>query len=295
MTSVSLKAYAKINLGLKVLGRRADGFHELRTIYQSISLADHLEVSLSSRRHEVRLVTSGPVPVPQGRENLAVRSAEVVLDSLHVKRGVSIRLQKNIPAGSGLGGASSDASAVIRAILALAKQKLSRECVLALAAHLGSDVPFFLVGGTALGVGRGEEVYSMPELPRRYCVVVFTGTSVSTAAAYQQLGLPPLTRPGVDHTIELFCARANEGSWSEIGNDFERVVFQTLPVLSSIKKRLLRSGAEMASLSGSGSAVFGLFLDRRQALASAEQLRRPGHHVFVARTVSRREFGLTRF
>jgi len=293
MTSVALKAYAKVNLGLAVIGRRQDGFHELRTIYQSISLADDLEVGLAPDARSMSLETSG-FEVPPGGQNLAVRAAEAICQELNLDRGVSLRLHKRIPPGSGLGGASSDAAAVLRAIVKLSGKALPADRLLSLAASLGSDVPFCLYGGRALGVGRGEEIYALSEAPRRSCVVVFPGVPVSTAEAYQQLHAPLLTSRRADHNIELFCGKANENGWHGLGNDFERVVFRTVPELAAVKKNLLRCGAESASLTGSGSAVFGMFPDARKAKEAAQHLRKhplePRHTVFLAHTVSRREF-----
>ena len=289
MKSVALKAYAKVNFGLAVIGRRKDGFHELRTIYQTISLADHLDVVLSSGPPRVHLEVVG-LKVPEGRENLAVRSAEAVLRELRLKQKISIRLQKRIPSGSGLGGASSDAAAVIRAILHLTGKKLPLDRLVHIAASLGSDVPFFLWGGRALGVGRGEEVYPLPEQPRRWCVIIFPGMHISTAEAYRQLRSPRLTGIRTGHKIELFCGMTNQGGSERFGNDFEPVVFSAIPHLIEVKRSLLRSEAEMASVSGSGSSVFGIFRDHPSARMAVRQLRTPGHDVFLAHTVSRKEF-----
>ena len=289
MPSVTLKAFAKINLGLKVLGRRPDGFHELRTIYQSISLADGLEVSLATGAREVRLETSG-FPVPTGQENLAVRAAEAVLGELKLRSRVLLRLQKRIPPGSGLGGASSDAAAVIRALVHLSRENLPAQRWLHLAADLGSDVPFFLWGGRALGIGRGEEVYPLPEGPRRWCVLLFPGQGMDTAEAYRILPTPLLTSPSTRHTIEWFCGLANIAGGDPVGNDFEPIVFSRFPQLLNAQKTLLRSGAEAASVTGSGAAVFALFRDPHQARRAAQRLRQTRQQVFVARTVSRREF-----
>ena len=289
MTSLSLKAYAKVNLGLSVIGKRGDGYHELRTIYQSISLADYLGVSLSPGSSVVELEVSG-LSVPAGKANLAVRAAEALVDELNLKRRVRLRLHKMIPAGSGLGGASSDAAAVLRALLHLSGKALSAGRLLRLAASLGSDVPFFLFGGAALGVGRGEEVYPLPESPRHPLVVVFPGVPVSTPGAYARLRAPLLTSLRANHNIDLFCGKLYAGAWQEIGNDFERVIFPALPQLARIKRSLVRAGARFASLSGSGSAVFGLFDDVATARRAACGLSRPGMDIFLARTVSRREF-----
>jgi 4-diphosphocytidyl-2-C-methyl-D-erythritol kinase len=289
MKSLSLKACAKVNLGLSVIGKRGDGYHELRTIYQSISLADDLAVSISPGSSVVDLEVSG-IPVPAGSANLAVRAAEALVEELNLKRRVQLRLHKIIPAGSGLGGASSDAAAVLRALLRLSGKSLPAGRLLRLAASLGSDVPFFLLGGAALGVGRGEEVYPLPESPRRPLVVVFPGVPVATPDAYARLRAPLLTSFRANHNIDLFCGKLYAGAWQEIGNDFECVVFPHLPQLARIKRSLVRSGARFASLSGSGSAVFGLFDDVATARRAASGLSRPGMDIFLARTVSRREF-----
>ena len=319
MKRISLKAYAKINLGLAVVGRRPDGYHDLRTVFQTVSLADRLEVCLNPRRRGVHLETTG-FQVPEGTSNLAAQAAEAVLAELKLRARVEITLDKRIPPASGLGGASSDAAAVLRAICLLAGRTLPGDRLLRLAAVLGSDVPFFLYGGRALGLGRGEEVYPLPEMPRRHCVLFFPGEGMSTAEAYRSLRRPALTpqaagptikrirrrigrKDGTDR-IEAFCGAVNEiagwssdaerryqGSHREIENDFELPVFRKFPVLAEVKKTLRRSGAESASLSGSGSAVYGLFRDPSKARRAAQHLQGRAKHVWVVRTVSRREFG----
>ena len=139
-------------------------------------------------------------------------------------------------------------------------------------------------------MGRGEEIYPLPEAPRRYCVVAFPGYGMSTAEAYRKLRRPLLTTPATRPTIEMFCGTVNEDATNALGNDFEPAVFSTFPQLAAVKEFLLRSGAEKASLSGSGSAVFGIFQSYAQARQAGRQLRRPPHRVFVVRTVRRREF-----
>lgn len=308
MKSVALKACGKINLGLTVLGRRPDGYHELRTVYQSIGLADRLQVVLTPGPRQVVLETTG-FEVPAGRRNLATLAAEAMLEELKLQARVSVSLHKRIPPGSGLGGASSDAAAVLRAVSFLAGRALPAERLLRLAAALGSDVPFFLFGGRALGLGRGEEVYALPEGPLHHCVLFFPGQGMDTTEAYRRLRRPRLTLVSASPTIELFCNAVNESAKNEarsnrgfvppqrdhhsLGNDFEPLVFEKFPELGRAKKMLLRAGAEVASLSGSGSAVFGLFRDRAMARRVAEQLRdREGRdkQVFLTRTISRREF-----
>jgi 4-diphosphocytidyl-2-C-methyl-D-erythritol kinase len=202
-------------------------------------------------------------------------------------------LRKRIPPASGLGGASSDAAAVIRGIQRIAGERLPPERLLHIAAELGSDVPFFLVGGRAVGVGRGEEVYPLPDTTRCWLVVLFPGVGMATAEAYRLLGRPRLTGPDARPTIESFCAAAMQAGNASAplpANDFEPLLLNRLPQLATVKRVLLRGGAAAAALSGSGSALFGLFEDRANAALVARKLRSKWQHVWLARTVSRREF-----
>ena len=293
MQIIELKAYAKINLALCILGRRDDGYHDLRTIYQSVSLADDVEIQVSASNGPVRLESAG-FEVPRGAQNLAVRAAEAIRKELHIRRGIFLRVRKRIPPGSGLGGASSDAAAVLRGVLALCGKTLPPARLLHLAAELGSDVPFFLIGGRALGLGRGEEVYALPECPRRYAVILFPGEGMNTAEAYRLLDSardrPRLTGHGVRPTIELFCGTAMDRADGRPSNDFEPLLFRRFPGLKRAKRLLLRGGAEMAALSGSGSALFGLFREAATARRAARELQNSGAVTMFARTISRREF-----
>jgi 4-diphosphocytidyl-2-C-methyl-D-erythritol kinase len=297
---IALRAYAKINLGLSILGRREDGYHELRTVFQTVSLADDVEIELGRSSGPVRLKCSG-FDVPEGAANLAVRAAELVRRERSLRRGVLIRLRKRIPPGSGLGGASSDAAAVLRGLLALSGTRLPGERLLRLAATLGSDVPFFLIGGRAVGLGRGEELYPLPEAPRRWAIILFPGEGMSTVEAYRLLRRPRLTANLARPTIELFCGRVLEEvvAGAALTNDFEPLLLRRLPVLRAARRALLQSGAETAALSGSGSAFYGLFADGGSARRAADALKKLLHGdvggvdaggVFVARTISRREF-----
>ncbi|OFV95115.1 MAG: 4-(cytidine 5'-diphospho)-2-C-methyl-D-erythritol kinase [Acidobacteria bacterium RIFCSPLOWO2_12_FULL_54_10] len=289
MQQFRLKAFAKINLGLKVIGRRNDGFHELRTVYQSISLADTVDVEMKSAPPSVHLESSG-FAVPIGKDNLAAKAAAATLEELKLRRAVSIRLIKKIPPGSGLGGASSDAAAVIFAILRLSGKRIAPDALLRMSSGLGSDVPFFLSGGTAVGVGRGEEIYPLPDGPRRWCVLFYPGEGMNTSEAYGLLHAPLLTSPKARHTIELFCGTLVQGTSQPIGNDFEPLIFARFPALAKAKKALLRCGSEMASLTGSGSAVFGVFSDLRKARHAAESLRQEDRFVQLTRFIRRSEF-----
>ncbi len=182
-----LRAFAKLNLGLRVLYRRPDGYHELRTVFQTISLADRLEISYAPAR-STRIEMSG---TPEITDNLAERAARLVLDAAGKHGAVALRLQKSIPAGGGLGGGSSDAAAVLLALPVLAGARLPLERLSALAAQLGSDVPFFLYGGTALGLGRGEELYPLPDLPATDALLVAPDVHSSTCRCLPATCQPP--------------------------------------------------------------------------------------------------------
>ncbi len=287
--ALRVRAFAKINLGLKVLGRRPDGYHELRTVYQTVALADSLEVSLSLRKGPVQIECSDP-NIPAGRGNLAHRAAELWRRARGTKRGIRIQLNKRIPAGSGLGGGSSDAAATLLALERLAGPRLSGEQLMRLTERLGSDVPLFIFGGRVLGCGRGEEIYPLTDLPSRHCLIAFPGFTVSTAEAYRVLSLQ-LTKTAGSPKIIGFGARPHFplDHWGPAENDFEQVVFAKWPGLARLKRRFIRAGAETASLTGSGSALFAVF-DSAEQLLRAVRLVPPDWQVFRTRTLSRREY-----
>jgi 4-diphosphocytidyl-2-C-methyl-D-erythritol kinase len=284
--TVQVRAFAKINSGLKILARRSDGFHEIRTIYQTIGLADQLKVSLSSGKHGTCLECEHPKLVLE-RENLAYRAAELWRRARGFKGGIRLRLKKKIPMGAGLGGGSSDAAATLLALERLTGDRLDLAVRLELAAKLGSDVPLFLLGGRVLGCGRGEEVYPLPDLPPRYCLIVFPGFSVSTAEAYQVLGLR-LTAQKEGRRIDSLGKRSPFPlqAWGPAENDFEWFVFARWPELAKMKRQLIRAGAETASLTGSGSALYAVY-ESAQQLNRAASLMPSRWKVFKVRTLSR--------
>src|SRR5580704_7014671 len=186
--SAGVPAYAKLNLGLRVLYRRSDGYHEIRTVFQTISLADRLDISYTPAR-TLRIEVKGTPEIP---DNLVERAARLIMEAFSIQGHVLFNLKKNIPAGAGLGGGSSDAAAVLLALPALAKKTIPADRLQMLAMQLGSDVPFFLYGGTALGLGRGEELYPLPDLPAARGLLVVPPIHSSTAEAYRDLS-PGLT------------------------------------------------------------------------------------------------------
>ena len=292
MPIAQVKCYAKVNLGLSVSGRRADGYHELRTVFQTIALHDRLRIEVEKG---AGVEVSCNLPELAGRSNLAARAAEAVLKELKARRRVRLALHKVIPISSGLGGGSSDAAAVLRALPTLLRRRLDPEQRLALAASLGADVPFFLIGGQALGLGRGVEVYPLPDPAPRPAVLVHPGVGISTAEAYRCLDEArqgqALTTPFAGHIMFGFCAAVALRRWDRLQNDFEPVVLSAYPQLARLKGFLMRAGASPALLTGSGSVMFGLFGTAPQARLAAGMVRRrwPQFQVWVTRTVTRRQ------
>ena len=264
-----LRALAKINLDLRVLGKRPDGFHELRTVFQTISVADTIDLAFTpSRRTEIVLDDALHID-----NNLVVRAARLALDAMRITGRVEMRLVKRIPMGAGLGGGSSDAAAILLALPALARRAIPLPKLSDIAGQLGSDVPFFLLGGTAAGIGRGTELFPLPDAPAHAGVIVAPGVHVSTEQAYRDLS-PRLTTELQRNKIVSFQALTwDTSSVASAQNDFEEVVFEQHPKLARLKKRLVRAGAAMALMTGSGSALFGLFRDREGASRAVASMR----------------------
>jgi 4-diphosphocytidyl-2-C-methyl-D-erythritol kinase len=276
-------ALAKINLDLKVLNKRADGFHELRTVYQTISLADALEIEFTPARRTVLELASTP-EIP---DNLVLRAARLVMDAMRKTGRVTFRLIKRIPMGAGLGGGSSDAAAVLLSLPVLAGRRIPPPELIRIAAELGSDVPLFLIGGTTLGIGRGSEVYPLPDAPRLGGLLVVPPVHVATSEAYRALGRE-LTNEAAPNMISSFQSCiwhttrvSGEGFPVAAGNDFETAIFRQYPLLKSIKTKLRRLGAAPAMLTGSGSALYGLFRERRKLQFALPRFRQFGVYPFL--------------
>jgi len=294
--TLRLRAFAKINVGLKVFARRTDGYHELRTVYQTLALHDRLELSLATEGRGIEVTCDDPA-IPAGRQNLVYGACQSWKQARKFRGGIRVRLEKRIPAGSGLGGGSSDAAAALLGLEHLTGDRLDAVTRFKFAARLGSDVPLFLYGGRVLGCGRGEQVYPLVDLPRRPCLVVFPGFTVSTVEAYQALdgnrsaANPPLTEGEQTFRIGSFGARSSfpQETWGPAENDFEHVVFARWPGLARLKRRLSRAGAEIASLTGSGSAVYAVFPSARKLMGAWRQTP-AGWLAFRTRTLSRQEY-----
>ncbi|MGB9458898.1 MAG: 4-(cytidine 5'-diphospho)-2-C-methyl-D-erythritol kinase [Bryobacteraceae bacterium] len=256
-----LRALAKINLELRVLAERADGYHELRTVFHTISLADSIDIAFTpARRTTIELVDDLHLA-----DNIVVRAACAAMDAMRLTGRVEMRLKKRIPMGAGLGGGSSDAAAVLLALPVLAGRSLPMDRLRQLGEQLGSDVPFFLFGGAAVGIGRGTELFPLPDGKPLSGILVSPGIHISTAEAYRLLN-SRLTSESQQNKMVTFQSRVWDGGVSRAAcNDFETVAVEQHGIIGAIKRRLLRAGASMALMSGSGSAVFGIFPSSAQA------------------------------
>ena len=289
MREVRIPAFAKINLRLQILGKRSDGYHELRTLFQGVSLHDELRLR-ASHRPEISLSILGNTALSREpfKKNLVYRAVEALRRELKIQSGVEIELRKIIPAGRGLGGGSSDAAAALFGYLRLTGRTLPLARLLELASSLGADVPFFLLGGRALGVGRGDEIYPLPDIPKLNVLIVSPrDIHVPTLDAYRWLKARPLTliKSLANPTLWGFCALCWSAQGTGLSNDFESPVFRRHPRLAQIKRALLQKGAAEASLAGSGSAVFGVFPS--PALARRAAVGFPDDQTFVCETLSR--------
>lgn len=321
---VAVRSFAKINIGLEIGPRRADGFHALRTVYQTVTLHDRLRVEVA--RGTGIEIRSKDRRVPCDESNTCWRMAECAMKALKARGRVVIQVDKALPVQGGLGGASSNAAATLLALERALGKQLPPEGCLRLAAEIGSDLPLFLIGGTVLGVGRGEEVYPLEDLPALDCVIVTPAIGVSTPQAFadwdarkreaggRRQEAAKLTGTGGSDTLGR-SSRAvsawlsgsttgvpakSSGDRAEallldlvhagIENDFESVVFPQHPELCAVKRALERAGAAYASLSGSGSTVYGLFKLQELARKAVSRLSAEGMPAVATRTLTRREY-----
>jgi len=324
--AVTVRSYAKINLGLRIGTPRPDGFHELLTVYQTIALHDLIRVQVK-RGSGIEIRSEDP-GVPRDESNTCYRIVERAMAALNARGRVVIEIEKRLPVQGGLGGASGNAVATLLALERALKKELPGPEKLRIAAEVGSDLPLFLVGGTILGVGRGEQVYPLPDLPPVACVIVTPDVGVSTPKAFADwdaaqapeltpadasdrmnefsrvlsawLSVPERTRNKAKSGKGLSGVSARGRGRAEtplldlvrtgIENDFERVVFPQYPELFEIKRVVERAGAFYASLSGSGSAIYGLFAIRKAAQTAAAKLQKMGVKALATSTLTRRQY-----
>jgi 4-diphosphocytidyl-2-C-methyl-D-erythritol kinase len=290
-TSLVLPAFGKINLDLRVLGVRPDGFHDLRTVFQALQVHD--VVTLTRRPGPFEIACDDP-RVPTDQRNLVWKAAALLWQVAARRRAreprdVHVALQKRIPAEAGLGGGSADAAVTLLGLSRLWDLAIDMPTLSRLGARLGADIPFFLVGGTALGLGRGDDIYPLTDMPRTHVVIIRPPFGVSTVEAYQWFDREPrrLVREPARRRIPVEWP-----DWAmSLRNDLEPPVFRHHPTIARIKHALLDAGAVVAAMSGSGSAVFGLFDRLDAARRASADLARPGWQVTCTRTVSRAEYG----
>lgn len=285
----TLPSYAKVNLHLRILGKRDDGFHDLCTVFQAISLRDELTFTESN---EIAL-TCSDASIPADGRNLILQAAEKLQIRLSVGKGARIHLEKRIPSPGGLGGGSSNAAVTLLGLRRLWQLNVSDAELHAIAAELGSDVPFFLYGGTALGTGRGEVIEQLDDVDMRFMVVVTPDIGVSTAAAFAAIDAESLTSAARNRILRV-CrdeARSLDLHHSVLKNDFETSVFAAFPGIAEIKANLLALGAAKAQMSGSGASVFGIFDNEETRQAAIKALGdKPTWRSFAVATVSRTQY-----
>jgi len=262
---LTLEAFAKVNRSLRVLGKRSDGYHEIDTIFQTVDLSE--EIDFFEREEEGVALTIEGLSLPVLEENLILRAARALANRTGTRRGAHIHLSKKIPIGGGLGGGSSNAASALMGLSALWNLTVSEADLHGIAASLGSDVPFFLVGGRARGTGRGEILEPLPDGPEEWLVLVFPPFSLSTAMVYGELAAPALT----DSAAGTNLSGSDSGGGPD-RNDLEPAAESLRGELRGFRAALSDFGATSARLSGSGSTVFGLFGDEESARRATERL-----------------------
>ena len=292
--TITLPSFAKINWNLRILGKRPDGYHEVRTVLQSVSLRDELTFE-SHDAEEIALTCTDP-EISTGSDNLVVRAANALQKRVG-KRGAKIALKKTIPTKAGLGGASSNAAVTLLGLNKLWQLALSEIELGEIAATLGADVPFFLAGGTSLGTGKGSTITPLPDVERKHLVIISPNASVATVDAYNALSAPALTDSDPESILAVSQRRpvsCNSHQWGlsdELVNDFEPVIFEREPEIERAQHALLDAGARDAMLAGSGSSVFGIFDDLDTQLRAVKSIKAEvGWRLFPCVTISRAEY-----
>ena len=288
-TRITLPSFAKVNLHLEVAGRRPDGFHQICTVFQTISLADELSFRPAD---EITLSCDDP-DLPAGPDNLVMKAADALRAHLGVNLGAAIGLKKRIPAPGGLGGGSSNAAAALIGLCRLWEVEPGTGLLHRIASGLGSDVPFFLEGGTAMGIGRGTDITPLDDIIESYMLVVTPDAVIPTAQVFERLAAPNLTPDASNRILQIcrFEAESADFRDSALRNDLEPAAFGLFPEVAAAKQALLDLGARQALMSGSGASVFGLFdkEETRQAAMKALDAK-VNWRKFAVATVSRSQY-----
>lgn len=291
MNSVlTVPAFAKINLALRILGKRADGYHDLDTVFQTISLHDTVKIAATENSEIV--LSCDDRRLPADETNLVFRAAEGLRHRFATTKGARIRLAKRIPVQAGLGGGSSDAAVTLLALVYLWKLTATPEDLLAVGSRLGADVPFFLFGGVARGTGTGDKIAPLPDALEKFLLIVKPNANTKTSDAYQAFDERSLTTRNSKTILSTSQSTEHfDRSFASLENDFEEVIFDLEPEIARAKAALMRAGAAAAMLAGSGSAVFGIFDSedaQRRAIQAIEL--ETGWRVFPCKTVARDDY-----
>ena len=271
---LSLKAYGKINLGLDVLRRREDGYHDVRMIMQTVGIFDR--VDLIWKEEPGIQVETNLYYLPTNENNLVYKAAKLLMDEFQVQEGLLIRLRKFIPVAAGMAGGSSDAAAVLFGVNKMFRLGLTTEELMERGVKIGADVPYCILRGTALSEGIGEVLTSLPPVPQCRVLVAKPGINVSTKFVYENLhanDLRPEQHPDIDGMIRAIKAKDLQGIADKLGNVLETVTVKEYPVIQEIKDKMLEFGAIGSLMSGSGPTVFGLFTNPKAAQEAYEELR----------------------
>ncbi|RKX22175.1 MAG: 4-(cytidine 5'-diphospho)-2-C-methyl-D-erythritol kinase [Candidatus Zixiibacteriota bacterium] len=283
MDKIELKAPAKINLFLKILGRREDGYHNIYSWFQAVSLYDYIAYRRTAES-DFRLRHNGPSSFPSNEKNLIIKTAQLMFQLFDLDGGLDINLKKNIPVSAGLGGGSSDAAATIYAIDKLYDLSLSKGENLEIGLKIGSDIPFFFSSGQAEVTGRGEKIKNIDLPLDYYLILVKPGLNISTADSYSGLKMD-LT--SLTEGIKLFCYkdfRKMVNVLAEVENDFERGHLKSFPILEEVMRTLRNAGADFVRMSGSGPTIFGLFRNMPEG-DDLTQIIRSGWQYYVVRPI----------
>ena len=287
--SFKLPSFAKINWQLRILGKRDDGFHELCTIFQTVSLSDEL----TFEENDEFILTCNNASIPTGEKNLINKAAQILRNEFEVKKGAKLHLDKQIPAPGGLGGGSSNAAVALLGLATLWDLQIDFDNLLKIGAKLGSDVPFFFFGGTAFGTGRGTEIVPMIDINESFGLIVTPNADISTAEAFSRLNAPYLTKETSKSILKLCQIEADNFQLrqSKLINDFEKSVFEAEPEIKRVKDKLSELGATQTSLSGSGASVFAIFDKEETRQATLKALEEETNwRKFAVATISRNQF-----
>ena len=264
MNSIKLKAHAKINLGLDVVKKREDGYHEVRMIMQTIGLYDKLTINRTNNSSIV--MTTNLHYLPTDKNNLVYKAVSLMRQEYHIEEGIYINLEKKIPVAAGMAGGSSDAATALYGMNRLFDLKLKKKDLMSLGLRLGADVPYCIMRGTALSEGIGEVLTSLPPFPACQVLIVKPGISVSTKYVYENLKLDVNTKhPDIDGILACIKNKDLRGAADLFGNVLETVTIKEYPIIGEIKEKMYECGAVTSLMSGSGPTVFGLFDDPKKA------------------------------